>query len=629
MSGSEEKPSPGEAWKLSKEKFRTMADFTYDWELWEAPDGKLIYSSPSCENITGYLPEDFINNPNLIINIIHPEDQLAVRDHFQKLNHGKPHVVDFRIINRSGDVRWIAHRCVPVFGNDGQWLGRRASNRDITDRKRMEEELAKARDELEIRVQERTAELVKTNEELQLKAIILDRATDAILLRDINHNLIYVNEAAAQIYGYSKDELTGINLQVLVWPGSLAHYEEKTKELTEKGSIRTEALHVRKDKSVFPVYINAHRIKIGQREYFLSVINDITDRKHTEEALRISEEKYRSVVENSSDVIAVAQDGILKFFNPKLLRTTGYSIKEINSISFLDIIHPDDRDLVAERHRRRIRGEAVPATYEIRVIRKDGSIRWAQMNCVLITWEKRPAVLNIINDITEQKQLRDEKDQFTRKLIEVQEEERKRISRELHDETAQYLTLLALEMDTLILKIEKSSPKIASDLKELKANAEKALREVRRYSHELRPGVLEHFGLPEALRLIIGEFNERSHFKVGFKLRGEVTRLKEAVEITFFRIAQEALSNIRKHSEASKAEIHLGYTPEKVRLTITDDGRGFDASKKRIAGSQGGLGLVGMRERANLIGGTLKINSKVDKGTTISIEVLNRDNNLQ
>ena len=124
----------------SEEKFRTVADFTYDWEYWVAPDGSLIYNSPSCERITGYHPEEFLNNPKLITEIVHPEDSSIVVNHLDLTDSDDHHAVDFRIFTHSGQERWIEHRSQPVFGDDGRWLGRRASNRDITYRKQVEEE---------------------------------------------------------------------------------------------------------------------------------------------------------------------------------------------------------------------------------------------------------------------------------------------------------------------------------------------------------------------------------------------------------------------------------------------------------------------------------------------------------
>ncbi|MGO8879716.1 MAG: PAS domain-containing protein, partial [Desulfomonilaceae bacterium] len=127
--------------RKSEVKFRTVANYPYDWEYWIAPDGSFKYISPSCERITGYAPDEFIDNPGLLSAITHPEDKLNVGSLLDMPDSRGPFSVDFRIITKNGDVRWIAHVCQPVFGDDGQLLGRRSSNREITERKLQEEAL--------------------------------------------------------------------------------------------------------------------------------------------------------------------------------------------------------------------------------------------------------------------------------------------------------------------------------------------------------------------------------------------------------------------------------------------------------------------------------------------------------
>ncbi|MBW1861366.1 MAG: response regulator [Deltaproteobacteria bacterium] len=135
-----------EALLESEERFRTVADFAYDCEYWIAPDGRVLYISPSCERITGYSPEDFVNDPGLIVKIVHPDDNSIVVDHLgEEQSLKKLPSIDFRIITRGGEERWISHVCQAVYGTDGTYLGRRASNRDISKRKKMEEELLKAK----------------------------------------------------------------------------------------------------------------------------------------------------------------------------------------------------------------------------------------------------------------------------------------------------------------------------------------------------------------------------------------------------------------------------------------------------------------------------------------------------
>jgi PAS domain S-box-containing protein len=131
-----------QALQESERKFHTMADFTVDWEYWLAPDSSFVYISPSCEGITGYSPKEFIADPALITRIVHPDDALLVSGHFSRIHKSpEPGILDFRIVGRDGETHWLAHTCLPVYDRSGTYLGRRASNRDITDRKRAEEAL--------------------------------------------------------------------------------------------------------------------------------------------------------------------------------------------------------------------------------------------------------------------------------------------------------------------------------------------------------------------------------------------------------------------------------------------------------------------------------------------------------
>jgi PAS domain S-box-containing protein len=161
------------------EKFRIVADFTYDWEHWRLPDNRFDYVSPSCERITGYSREAFMQDPGLYTRIIHPDDRERMIAHMREdLCQREPCELEFRIVRRDGRERWIIHSCQLVTDAQGQPMGRRASNRDITKRKEAEEALRKAHDELEIRVKERTSELADINEALQAEIIERERAEE-------------------------------------------------------------------------------------------------------------------------------------------------------------------------------------------------------------------------------------------------------------------------------------------------------------------------------------------------------------------------------------------------------------------------------------------------------------------
>jgi len=174
--------------KDSEVRFRTLADFTYDWETWRGPDGKYVYVSPSCERISGYRPEEFMTDPDLFVRIAHPDDRDALVSHFEEeLTSQQTLLLEFRILDRNGSERWISHICQPVHKEDGTPLGPRASNRDITERKAAEAELSKHPENLEELVRERTAELEKLNDRLRVE--ISERAMAEKELLRLNEEL--------------------------------------------------------------------------------------------------------------------------------------------------------------------------------------------------------------------------------------------------------------------------------------------------------------------------------------------------------------------------------------------------------------------------------------------------------
>ena len=198
-----------QALRNGEQRYRMVADFTYDWEYWIAPDGNYIYVSPSCERITGYPANAFLEDAGLLDKIIHNDDRERVVKHFsESLMSHDVKSFEFRIQSRSGEERWISHICQPVYGDDGQYLGRRASNRDITQRKQTEEALRQAHQALESRVEDRTLQLKITAEELKVRqAELLGHKRE---LERVNRELLETNRAvtvlARNIDKHRRDE---------------------------------------------------------------------------------------------------------------------------------------------------------------------------------------------------------------------------------------------------------------------------------------------------------------------------------------------------------------------------------------------------------------------------------------
>ena len=229
----------------------------------------------------------------------------------------------------------------------------------------------------------------------------------------------------------------------------------------------------------------------------------------------------------------------------------------------------------------------------------------------------------IARDASTEKQMRESLTYYLQQAIRSQEEERRRIARELHDETAQDLTALSRQIDTITSKGARNlSAQDITLLEELHQQADRALEGVRRFSQDLRPSILDDLGLVPALEWLASDLEQHFGTAVNFNVKGEVNRFAPEVELVLFRIAQEALRNIWKHSGASQAWIGLECRDNNTVLTIGDNGKGFKTPEKVAELAPAGkLGLVGMQERARLVGAKLTVTSEPGEGTIIKVEL--------
>lgn len=211
---------------------------------------------------------------------------------------------------------------------------------------------------------------------------------------------------------------------------------------------------------------------------------------------------------------------------------------------------------------------------------------------------------------------------YARQVMWAQEAERGRIARELHDEMLQLLIVISRRLELLAAlpeRLPQPEQQVLTSAQELLHNAQQGLR---RFAQGLRPPTLEHLGLVSALRGLANELAETEGIESKFSLVGEAKRLASEEELTLFRIAQEGLNNVRRHAGASQVDVRIEFDTDCVRLTIADNGRGFDVSGRTEGpASPDGLGLIGMNERAQSLGGTLRIESEPGMGTTVHVEV--------
>lgn len=290
--------------KISEEKFHTISDYTYDWEYWVDLEGQFLYSSPSCERITGYSAEDFSHDSELILSIIYPEDrEQFVSLHKYEDDKEKKHHFDFRIIKPTGEHRWIAHVCQPIYGKDGNYIGRRASNRDITKRK-----LA------EITIEESEAKLKNIFENSSIGINLIPLGDK--LMPTGKERVAMINSAMLNFFGYSAEEIRQKTLE------EVSHHEDMKKDvaLLKKllagncDSYKIEKRFIKKDGKVVWGSLSRSLVRDeqGRPIYIVSNIEDINERKAAEEALQRTHDELEWKVHERTKKLAVANHKLEK-----------------------------------------------------------------------------------------------------------------------------------------------------------------------------------------------------------------------------------------------------------------------------------------------------------------------------
>ena len=374
-----------------------------------------------------------------------------------------------------------------------------------------------------------------------------------------------------------------------------------------------------------------------QKGFFVAIFDSINERKRMEDALREKEERLR---------LAVDSTGLGTFdFDPRTRKLIWSDVSkayfglppdaEVNDATFRKGIHPDDRDrvqrIVEEAMRPESHGQYATEYRTIGV--NDGKERWVSAwgRVLFDRLGQAERFIGVMLDITDKRRLekaaeasRNEIRALAASLLTAQEEERRRVSCELHDQICQQLASLAIDIGGLA-----ANPPPPEDargrLKALQARVVKASEETRHIAYELHPSVLDDLGLVASLRALCKEFSEREGIAIEFDsgvLPGSIPR---EIVSGLYRVAQESLQNIAKHSNAKHVSVALSLRKGSVLLSIEDDGVGFDVGAVK---GRGGLGLVGMEERTRLIHGTLSIEAQPGHGTRISLTVPLRAGNL-
>lgn len=552
----------------------------------------------------------------------------------------------------TGEQRWVAVRGTVAPGSESTLARVLVSGIDITKRKQAEEALRKTHDELETRVAERTAELTALNAQLKQEIREREAAEEAmaeqsrILEAFFKHStmplvfltpgfdLVRVNDAYANACQKRVKDLIGRNLFEL--------HPSNTKPIFEQALATKTPYKALASPFIFPdhrgwgaTYWDWALVPLlddrGEVELLVFTLNDVTERCWAEECLQKSEEKYRELVENANSIIMkVDGSGRITFFNEFAQTFFGFAEKEIIGKHAIGTIIPE-RDSAGNDLTQMVRDfKEHPERYtsnENENMRRDGSRVWVSWtNKVLFDGSGQlSGLLCIGSDISDRKRteqaLRDSEQQLrflSSKLLTAQEEERKRISRELHDSIGSSLSAIKFGLENY-LKYKHNGPDTEGSLKSLIDMSQDAIEEVRRIMSDLRPSILDDLGLRTTLGWFFRQFlSIHTNMCIEDEINVEENDIPEDLKIVIFRVIQEAFHNISKYSRAESIDFTLEKNDGSLELTIQDNGAGFDLRSVLVDNTnRKGLGLTSMRERVELSGGWFGIESEIGTGTTV------------
>ena len=339
-------------------------------------------------------------------------------------------------------------------------------------------------------------------------------------------------------------------------------------------------------------------------------------RKRTEEALRDSEVRFRRLAEGPFEGVAITDQGRILDVNEQMALMLGYKHKELIGMPVSELVAPESRELVLGKIKS---GEETP--YEHMALKRDGSIFPVEVFGRTIPYQGRKVRVTAIRDVTERKRAETEVQRYVRRLkvlsarlVEVQEIERRSIARELHDQIGQVLTGLKL---TLEMCLRKPPDRIQEALRNAQALADDLVSQVREISLRLRPSMLDDLGLLPTLLWHFEHYTEQTRVNVAFRHLGLDGRFGPQVETAAYRIIQEALTNVARHAGVKNVEVRCEVDPKGLRIEIEDRGVGFDPS---MIGPIS-VGLSGMRERAELLGGSFSIKTAAGSGTLLTVRL--------
>ncbi len=500
--------------------------------------------------------------------------------------------------------RWFENRIFPSENGLSIFI------RDVTQRKRAE------------KMYELSQNIIST---------AFNNSPDAISITKLRDgHFIYLNESFTRIFGYSKDEVmrhTPADLGIWVSEADATRYYE---DLHKEGRVTNYLMDFKmKSGKICNTEISAEIIENSGEVTIFAIIRDVTERKRTEAALLESEQRFHSLYENAADAFFLYNtEGHILEVNNQTCENLGYSKYELLTMNVADIDVENALEGVKELWTNIPLDH--PVTMRSRLKRKDGTMFPVESRIVSIQIATERLFLGLVRDISEnertEREILDSREQLHKLALHLQnirEEERAAIARELHDDLGQLLTSIKMNLSLLRREISPSQPEISlhhldEELKSMTGLIDRSVKGLRKLITELRPEVLENLGLVTAIEWQGNEFKNKSGIDCKFETAVHDLVFKKEAEVALFRVFQESLTNVARHSQATCVVVKTFVTEGRFVMEVVDNGIGISDEGLRKNNS---FGLLGMKERIGYFGGDFSIVGQAGKGTTVRVSI--------
>jgi PAS domain S-box-containing protein len=604
-----ERAEAAEALRESEERFREMAENIRE-VLWmvDPTRTRVLYVSPRYETVWGRSAEAIFAQGHGWLDTIHPEDRARVRE---AMGGDFPHQqfeIEFRVLWPDGSTHWIRDRSFPIRSQNDQTERIVGISEDITERRLTDEALLES--------EERYRQLFN---QMNVGCALLEVICNA-QGTPCDANFVDVNPAFERITGYAKETVAEERVS-RVFPQIKPRWFEKLGQVALTG----DSIHFEGYSDVFQKHfdVTAFRPRPG---HFAVVFADITERKQAEQRLEEAERKYHSIFENAMEgIFQVREDGSILTANPAMARILGYGttrdfmheVRNLEQHLYIEPRHPSGFIPL-------LRQQGAISEFEAQMRRKDGKLIWVMGSAYAVRDDEGKVLYyeGTLRDVTEHKKAEEVLRRLSSQLLHAQDDERRRIARELHDSTGQYLSALSMNLSWMNQPSCVLDHQVRSVVRESIDLVKRALSEIRNFSYLLHPPVLDEYGLCAALRWYVHGFSQRSGINVDLDVPQNLPRLPRHVETALFRVVQECLTNVHRHSGSNRATISLRRKSRGLLLEISDEGHGISLGTEVLGGRDEriGVGIAGIRERMRELGGRLEIKSD-PHGTVVRVSL--------